>query len=154
MSATVLLQDIIDALQMQFDEMSNYLDLDTGQVETISLDLLSKAEESPDDEPDLLEWEEADWETAKRIVSTDRFKPLPSKYDAHDWSIMQDFARSLPDGRVRDDLVNALHRSGAFRAFKDTIHRHRIENDWYAFRDAALKDIAIEWCEEHKIVWR
>jgi hypothetical protein len=36
MPPTVLLKDIVDALEMQFDEYSSYLDLDTGKVETVS----------------------------------------------------------------------------------------------------------------------
>jgi hypothetical protein len=32
MSATVLLQDIVDALEMQLDESSSFLDLDTGHM--------------------------------------------------------------------------------------------------------------------------
>jgi hypothetical protein len=36
----VRLQDIVDALEMQFDEIPSFLDLDTGQVEAVSLELL------------------------------------------------------------------------------------------------------------------
>jgi len=54
MAATVRLSDIVDALEMQFDESSSFLDRDTGQVETVSHELLGAAEESgEDEEPDL-----------------------------------------------------------------------------------------------------
>ena len=46
MSATVLLKDIIDALEMQFEESSSFLDLDTGRVETVPNDLLGEADAS------------------------------------------------------------------------------------------------------------
>jgi len=49
MPATVRLNDIVEALEMQFDEFLSFLDLDTGKVETISKEALSEAEE-PDDE--------------------------------------------------------------------------------------------------------
>jgi hypothetical protein len=43
---------------MKFDESSAFLDLDSGQVEIVSNDLLREAEESDDDEePDLPEWQ-------------------------------------------------------------------------------------------------
>ncbi len=52
---TVRLTEIVDALEMQFDEFSSFLDPDTGHVETVSHVLLREAEESADDEePDLL----------------------------------------------------------------------------------------------------
>ena len=58
MPTTVRLNDIVDALEMQFDESSSFLDLDTGQVETVSHVLLREAEESGDEEPDLqISWE-------------------------------------------------------------------------------------------------
>jgi hypothetical protein len=154
--ADVLLSDIVDALGMQFDEMPSFLDLDTGQVETVSSELLREAEETddPDDEcPDDLT-DDDEWEIAKRIVSTDRFVRLPSKFDIHQWQIMEDFTRTLAAGAVRGELEHAIHGAGAFRHFKSTLRRHRIEKNWFAFQSDALKQIAIDWCEEHQIKWR
>ena len=113
-----------------------------------------EAEESFDEEPDLPEWQKREWETVKRIVSTDRFVRLPTQFDIHEWSIMEDFSHSVGSDRIRAELLNAIHGRGAFRHFKDTVHRYRIEQDWFKFRDDALRDIAIEWCEEHHIQWK
>ena len=55
MPATVLIKDIVEALEMQFDEQLSFLDLDTGRVETVSRELLGMAEEGDDgdeEEPD------------------------------------------------------------------------------------------------------
>jgi hypothetical protein len=41
--------------------------------------------------------------------------------------------------------------SDAFRRFKDAIHDYGIENDWYKYHNNALKEIAIEWCQENDI---
>src|SRR5260370_7268258 len=84
MPVTVRLTDIVDALEMQFDESSSFLDLDSGQVETVSHDLLREAEESGnDEEPGLPEWQKQEWKIASRIVSTDRFQRLPTKFHVH-----------------------------------------------------------------------
>ena len=64
MPATVRLKDIVDALEMQFEESSAFLDLDTGQVETVSHALLREAEDSGDEEPDLPTWQRDEWEIA------------------------------------------------------------------------------------------
>jgi hypothetical protein len=93
MSATVLLKDIVDALETQFDEASSFLDLDAGQVETVSKALLSEADGSGDEEPHLPAWQKEEWEIARRIVSTEGFVQLPTKFDIHEWAIMQDFSR-------------------------------------------------------------
>lgn len=67
---------IVEALEMLVDESPSYLDLDTGQVVTVSEDLLSEAEEPGDEEPNLPDWQKDEWAIAKRIVSTDRFLKL------------------------------------------------------------------------------
>jgi hypothetical protein len=151
--ATVHLNDIIDALEMQFDEALSYLDLEAGQVVTVSEDLLREAEESADEEPDLPDWQKDEWETAKRIVSSDRFRPLPTKFDVHEWGIMQDFSHSVESDSIRDDLLHAIHGAGAFRNFKDTVRRFGIESAWFAFRTDALREIALDWCEQNQVVW-
>jgi len=69
MPATVRLNDIV-ALEMQFDESPSYLDLDTGQVVTVSEDLLREADVPGDEEPDLPDWQKDEWEIAKRTAST------------------------------------------------------------------------------------
>jgi hypothetical protein len=154
MPATVRLNNIVEALEMQFDASSSFLDLDTGHVETVSRDLLREAEEFGDDEePDLPAWQEQESEIAKRIVSTDRFRKLPTKFEVHEWAIMQDFSYSVESHRIREDLLHAIHGEGAYRNFKDALRRHRIEPAWFAFRAEALRQTALNWCEENHIVW-
>ncbi len=158
MSAKISLQAILLGLEMQSDESLSFLNLDTGEVETVSRDLLSTAEEwdaeDEDESPDIPGWQEPEWETALRIVASDRFKPLPTQHDINEWRIMEDFAYSVtPKSRSRE-LLDAIHGSGAFRHFKSTIRRLNIEKAWCAFRDEALCDIAIEWCEEYGLEWK
>jgi hypothetical protein len=159
MPATVRLNDIVEALEMQIDECSAFLDRNTGEVETVSDDLLRRADDDAEQdnkepEPDLSEWQQQEWEVARQIVvSGDRFLSLPSKFDVHEWEIMQDFCRSLASNRIREDLLHAIHGAGAFRMFKDTVRRHGIEPAWFAFRTDALKQIALDWCEENHIAW-
>jgi hypothetical protein len=152
MNAPVLIKDIVDALEMQFEEMASYLDLDTGKVETISTSLLREAEESEDDDPEMKQ--DHEWAIAKRIVSTDRFLRLPDKFEVNDWEIMHDFALSVRPESTSQDLLRALHGKGAFRYFKDVVHSRKLDQQWYAFRDEALKRIAIDWCKENDVTWR
>jgi hypothetical protein len=139
---------------MQFDESLCYLDVDAGQVVTISENLLQEAEEPGDQEPDLPDWQKDEWEIAKRIVSTDLFRPLPTKFDVREWGIMQDFSRSVGSVGVRDDLLRAIRGAGAFRNLKDTVRRLGIEPAWFAFLADALRQMALDWCEENPIFWQ
>jgi hypothetical protein len=150
MPATARLQDIVDALEMQFDESLSFFDRDTGQVETLSSELLSAAEEGEHNEDLALSDEE--WELAKLIVaSKDRFLELPTKFDVHEWAIMEEFAHSVKSAAIREDLLHAIHGAGAFRNFKYFVRRHGIEKTWFQFRTEALRQIALDWCEENQI---
>lgn len=132
---------------MQFDELSSFVNLDTGGVETVSNDLLRKAEESEEGDavhPDLPDWQMEEWKLARRIASSDRFQKLPEPFDIDEWSIMQQFAFSVEADRVRQELLNVIQGRGAFRRFKDAIRRHGIEDSWFRFRTEALTRIVIE----------
>ena len=154
MPATVRLKDIVEALDMLSDDYRSFVNLDTGQVETVSLELLSEAEEPRDDDEDLdlPEWQKGEWEAAKRIVSSDRCERLPTKSDVNEWAIMEEFSDSRT-GRTREELLDAIHGAGAFRFFRSTLRRLAIEPAWHAFREEALRKIAIEWCEENDVDW-
>ena len=133
MLTTVRLDDIVEALEMQFDESASYLDLDTGQVVTVSKDLLRAAEDPGDEEPDLPTWQRDEWEIAKRIVSTDRFRELPTKFDVHEWAIMQDFSRSLQSDSIREDLLRGHPRRRGIPEFQRyrSAARHRFSLVWF-----------------------
>ena len=159
MPVTVRLKEIIDALEIQLEESSSFLDPDTGHVETVSNELLREANEllreaeETSEEPDLPAWQKQEWQVARRIVSTGRFLELPSKFEVHEWAIMQDFSGSVESDAVRGDLVAAIHGRGAFGRFKDALRRHGIEAAWYAYRAGALRQIALDWCEENQVAW-
>jgi hypothetical protein len=147
----VALKDIVDALEMQFDEYLNYLDRQTGKIEMVSRDELNMAEEGEADD-ELPQSEEHEFDVAEAIVTDpDRFEKLPTKFDIHEWEIMREFAECVEPERLSDELQNAIHGAGAFRYFKDTLRRYRREKDWYAYRAEALREIAIEWCQENSI---
>jgi len=147
----VSLKDIVDALEMQSDEDFYFLDRQTGKVEFVSREVLGIAEDGGTID-DVLEWQEEQFEVAEaRLADWDRFEKLPTKHDIHEWEIMREFAESVEPERLSDELQNAIRGAGAFRYFKDTLRRYRREQDWYAFRAAALRQIAIDWCEQNGI---
>jgi len=66
---------------------------------------------------------------------------------------MQDFSLSVESERIREDLLHAIHGAGAFRNFKYILRRNDIETAWFAFCTEALRQIAVDWCEEDQIAW-
>ena len=104
--------------------------------------------------PDIPEWQEEEWETVKRIVANEKgFVRLPTKFDIHEWQIMSDFSNEVESEEIRAELLDAIHGAGAFRNFKAAVRRRGMEDEWYKFRAEALRQIAIDWCEEYDIAW-
>ena len=153
MTVRVKLDDIMDCLECQSNESSAFLDKKTGKVVLIN-DYEMRAAE--DDEPieDFPEWQQELVRIAKEkeiVAETGDYIQLPTQFDIHEYSIMEDFCLSLQDAKMRDNLYSLIKGSGAFRRFKDTVHEYGIADDWYKYRDNALREIAIEWCQENGI---
>jgi hypothetical protein len=151
MAVHVKLDDIIEALEAQSDESYSFLNKKTGKVILISEEEQNAAE---NDEPieDFPEWQQDLIKIAKEIlVESDNYIGLPSKFDIDEYSIMEKFCLSLSDPEISDIFCRLMKGSGAFRRFKDAIHEYGIADDWYKYRNNALKKLAIEWCQENDI---
>lgn len=150
MAVMVKLKDILEGLEFQSDDGSSYLHTTTGEVVYITEEELRAAEEEAPLE-DFPAWQHDAIRIAGEMLETDHYLPLPTKFDIHEYRIMERFCYSVDDDDMRDDLCNAIRGRGAFRYFKDKIHEYGIADDWYTYRDEALREIAIAWCEEHEI---
>ena len=151
MAIRAKLDDIIDGMECQSDESSSFLNTKTGEV-VLMTDYAMRAAE--DDEPleDLEDWERDLVAIAREILAeTDQYISLPTKFDIHEYSVMERFCLSMDRQEIGDILYDLISGSGAFRRFKDAIYKYGVEDEWHSYRDNALKEIAIEWCREHKI---
>jgi hypothetical protein len=150
MATPVKLKDIVDELSFIPDAASSYLNTKTGEVVSVTHEELRAAE---NEEPleDFPEWQRDAIRIAGDILETDHYLPLPTKSEIHEYSIMERFCLSIEDDDIGDDLCHAIHGRGAFRRFKDRIHEYGMADDWYQYRDEALREIAIEWCEKNGI---
>lgn len=165
MAVAVSLRDLVDELQMLPNEGTAYLNKVTGKVVTLTDDVVAMAEMDAELEEELedasgnLGSENPDLEVeyfqeVRRVLASDPdYLQLPSRFEIHEYEIMERFCLSIPDGKVSDVLLRKIRGSGAFRRFKDTIYEYGIENDWFKFRDEAYKEIAIAWLESKSIVY-
>ena len=95
---------------------------------------------------------EAELADARGIVDAGGdYLPLPDRFEINEYRMMERFARRQPDDRTHDELQRALHGRGAFRHFKDTVHRLGLADAWYAYRDERYREIAREWCAENGV---
>lgn len=141
MPAPVKLSELVQSLEAQFDLVRSYLDRQTGKVVEVA------------SESSMIDVEEEDKELSELIEEDDtgRFVPLPDKFEVNEWDMMRDFAVSVDDPALSEQLERAIHGSGAFRYFKDLVHRAGIAKDWYDFRLEQYRQIALSWAESHEI---
>jgi len=152
MAAVISLSEVIDAIESAADEADSYLDPDSGEIVYVTDEMRDLAAEGEDE--DTPEWMREDLPKVREALESGRFLSLPTKFDVHEWAIMEEFAQEQENDRVRGALLDAIRGSGAFRMFKSTIRRLGVEKDWYKFRDEALKQIAVEWLEEHHLQYK
>ncbi|MDP8206419.1 MAG: UPF0158 family protein [Candidatus Electryonea clarkiae] len=148
----IRLKDIVDQIEISFDEIKSFLNTRTGEIISVSDEELRAAEEGESLE-NYPEWEHEIIQKAKEIVFSDDWITLPEKFDINEYSIMEKFCSSVEDDDKKHRLLNSIHGRGAFRYFKDTIHEFGIVDDWYEYRKQAFKRIAIEWLESHDIAF-
>ena len=153
MAAIVSLRDVVEQMDQWSDEATAYINRKTGELITLTHEELALAED-PDEALDAPQWQKDLLPKAQEVLASGDFIPLPSKFDIHEWSIMERFAQSLTDTAASDELDAAIHGRGAFRRFKDAVHRLGITDEWYRFRESALEEIAIEFLEEHGIAYQ
>ena len=155
MGTKVKLKDIFGALDLADDHFSSYLDKKTGQITTIPNEAFSIARGEKVTMTEV-EIHDSDIEFAKKLIAEEledkkRYIALPSQFDIHEWDIMRRFSLSREDEEISQQLLNAIHGSGAFRYFKDTIYRLSIRQDWFDFRERALYEMARKWCRVNNI---
>ncbi len=129
----VELTEVIDALEFTNDEIEYYYNPDNGEI------FMSNIEEF-----ETLNEDELDELFEKSIK-------LPTRYDINEYEMMEDFAETIKDDRLQNQLYISLNGSGAFRRFKDTCINFDIIDDWYKFRDKKYKELAINWCKDNNI---
>jgi hypothetical protein len=151
MAIIVKLDDIIEGLESQSNETSSFLDKRTGEV-ILMTDYAMRAAEENEPIEDVPDWERELVTIAREIVAgSGQYIQLPTKYDLDEYSIMESFCTSLENQKIGDILYDLISGSGAFRRFKDAVYKYGVEDQWHAYRDNAIKDIAIEWCRQHDI---
>lgn len=151
MAQPVKLSEILDGMEVQSEEMPTYLDKKTGQVISLSSEELTALEDGELPADELVCDDEMREYLSDLLDRQDDLLALPSQFDIHEHAIMQDFAASLTNGKQADALSRALQGRGAFRRFKDRIQELGVADQWYQFRAAAFKQLAIEWCEANEL---
>jgi hypothetical protein len=154
MSQSVRLSAIMEVIEISSEEFSSYLNRITGHVITLPEEEISAAEEG-DDLDDYPEWQRESILMASDFLKNKKdYLGLPTKDDLDEYRLMEKFSLSLEDPKTSEILYCAIKGRGAFRRFKDALHRLNLTAEWYAYREAPVRQVAIDWCELNEINWQ
>ena len=148
----VSLRDVVEALDLESDELHSCLDPDTGEIVTFNEEEARIAESGKWDTAP--QWMQEYLPKVKRALEDDRMLELPDRAHIDEWRMMQDFAEEQEQCPCRPELLSAIHGSGAFRHFRDAIQRLGLQDSWYRYRQAAFERVAREWLEGNQIPYR
>ena len=138
-SKRVPLEAVIEGIEMASDSITCFLDLETMEQVSVADELMTGID---------------DTETEEMIdENPGRFLRLPTQYEIHEYSIMESFVYSLPDGEEARTLANAIKGRGAFRRFKDLLPRYGLRQRWFDFQAASYRELAIRWCRDHDLLY-
>jgi hypothetical protein len=164
-------EELAIALDTDFSELHNYLDLETGSIvpimEEIAGELEGIYEELYDKEGNqvgtleevLQQRDDPDWQKEMMLEADQVEKGYGTRYirvekegPYDDYRAMERFIGTVEDARLRERLWGAIQGRGAFRRFKDLLARHpRVEEEWFEFKDARLQQRVADWLEFHDI---
>ena len=158
------LQEVAIAFEDHGSELSNYLDMQTGRVVSVSDDDFSEIEEDDDelreddDEgPELPS--EPDWIRAERALHAEVCNGLGTRYieipadDRHEaYRDMEEFIDTVQDSRLQAWLARAIVGPGAFRRFQDALSGNFHERrHWFEFKNARLEARVRDWLASEEI---
>ena len=147
------------------DTFDYFLDTQTGEVITVSEEILREMkdmlydedyEEMGDEieyiefdtEPEVPDWmfDEADLALEVLLDSTARYIRIPEMNSDTAFSIMKEFVQTVRDHVLKKKLVNALNGKGAFRRFKDILTEYPKERKcWHRYNAKASRSEILKW---------
>ena len=133
---TIPLKQVIQAIEEASEVFTSFWDTKSGKTVYLADSLMK----------DLTEEDKA---LAAEMENTpERFLRFPTKYEIHQYRMMEDFIDQLSSGKVQEELTYTIREKGAFRRFKQSVRYHGLEQRWYDYLTEAYRELAIRWCAE------
>ena len=159
------IEALASALEMGFDELDSYLDMETGEIIMVSdvemriaiqvVEAEAGTGTASKNASDLSSYSEYEREAIQMAMNIfrnpERYKFLPKMTTPEKYDIMAAFCHQVKSERIREALLSAIQGKGAFGRFRETLLRLGIEQDWFAYKSAETVKYAIQWCEKNKV---
>jgi hypothetical protein len=165
------LGELAFALENSGHEQQQYLDLETGEMVSVSHETRRELEEIYEElscegdvdfsgfvealrKRDLQDWQKEALLEADRVEAGfgTRYIRIPFIESNEAYGDMEEFILTLEDERLQERLRDATRGRGAFRRFRDVLLSDPRERErWFQFRDARMHQRVLDWLEEERI---
>src|SRR5262249_26514231 len=125
---------------------------ETGEIVVVSEEERALVEEERR-EDGIADWQREALLKVREALTNEKFLLLPGRFEVHEWAVMERFEQEQSE-EVRTALVRAAQGSGPFSKFRGAVERLGLLEAWYRYRDQAIKQIACDWLEEHKLEYK
>src|SRR5580700_6758160 len=131
--------DLIIAFQSQNFDSVWFLDLETGAVRLCYDGMLDGEDVEEDFDIDA-------------YLDPDRHRVIRGISSSISYGFMEDFIEDLPQGRVKEQLSDAISRSKPFRRFKDALFElGEVRETWFRFEEECYARYSQEWLDDESI---
>ncbi|MHC5007445.1 MAG: UPF0158 family protein [Planctomycetota bacterium] len=147
MSFMVSLRDVVNEMAETSDDQTAFLNRRTGELISLTDEQRyvlenGRAADAPECQREL-----------QQVLQAGDLLELPSSFEHHEYSIVEQFCRSIKDPDQQEQLLAAIRGKRAFRDFKALIATLALEGAWTHFRNRAYEAIAIAWLQQNDIAY-
>ncbi len=149
MAVVVSLVEMISEMAEIVDNHTAFLNRKTGEVLTMN-DQKRALLENSQPVHDLSEGQHA----VREAMESGDLLELPSKFEHHEYSIVERFCQSINEPRQKKKLLKAIRSKRAFRDFQKVIGKLGIQERWIGFRNRELEELAVDWLDRNDIAYK
>jgi hypothetical protein len=149
MTVVVSLAEMISEMAEIVDNHTAFLNRKTGEVLTMN-DQQRALFENSQPVHDLSDGQHA----VREAMESGDLLELPSKFEHHEFSIVERFCESINEPRQQKKLLKAIRGKRAFRDFQKVIGKLGLTERWIGFRNRELEELAVAWLDENEIQYK
>lgn len=136
------MDELIMAFDMNANEYSQYLNLETGGIAIIS-ELSDSFDENGN---------EINWDDTERFDDKSKYILVPGSDPREAFEIMERFTETVENRELQQKLCHALSVHRPFYHFKDVLLNYPDEQKrWFSFQEQAIRQQIHDWLEQNNL---
>lgn len=145
---------IISEMKRASNLYSAYLNPTTGELITLGDDEFSLVEDNLDISG-MQAWERELVPKVREVLYSGNFVMLPARDEIDPLSIMRDFATTLDEKDIAEELLEASEEETKTTQewYYRILDECDLRTEWNQYRQQKLHKLAVEWCEKNSLLY-